>query len=344
MTTEAERKELSRYFSLMEPAKIGKGIQLIYVDEGHTEKCIHEQIELYLKINNGFGGGARTSSFTGQTLPFKDQHIRKISDFIERFSSFSQLKDCIQLGRDFSHEKETYEIYFENMLFEFEKWIKDNLGVCFEKLKEEETNEYIYILEKYMTRQIYERVFPKNPTLRDLATCARLKVLDWVLYDDLVDKPKKGFEQRGLGYMLELAATKMLEMDDVVSPREKLEKAVQMSNYAAGAYAIIENKNVSADETLPLTIKVFLKAKPMRMVSNLNFINIFFRQGNSSLGYENTQLIGASQFLNSIRPGDLKMTHVQFESKIYERERKEQVYFFRRRARGCTRFISDVTC
>lgn len=41
-----------------------------------------------------------------------------------------------------------------------------------------------------MTKLIYERVFPKEPTARDIELNMRIKTLEWITYDHLEIKEK----------------------------------------------------------------------------------------------------------------------------------------------------------
>lgn len=40
-------------------------------------------------------------------------------------------------------------------------------------------------LESYITKQIYDRIFPKKSTFKDMSLYIRIKTLEWINYDHL---------------------------------------------------------------------------------------------------------------------------------------------------------------
>lgn len=52
------------------------------------------------------------------------------------------------------------------------------------------TNSIELATERYLTRMIYEKLYPKQPTARDIELNMRLKTLEWVTEDYLSIKVK----------------------------------------------------------------------------------------------------------------------------------------------------------
>lgn len=74
------------------------------------------------------------------------------------------------------------------MLNALSAYMRQELVGIDEELKN--TNSIELATERYLTRMIYEKLYPKQPTARDIELNMRLKTLEWVTEDYLSIKVK----------------------------------------------------------------------------------------------------------------------------------------------------------
>lgn len=135
----------------------------------------------------------------------------------------------------------------------------------------------------------------------------------------------------------------MLSIDQYFSPYEKLQRILLVYqgvntalsaalNDASISTASGERKLPSADDVLPTIILTVLKAKPVRLLRNLQLIEVFAPQEylRGEAGYAYTNLYGAVQFvqdLNLDKPDSLSISADDFKKGLEANVKKTQERF-----------------
>ena len=136
----------------------------------------------------------------------------------------------------------------------------------------------------------------------------------------------------------------MVSIDQFYSPYEKLQRILLVYQGVNLALSVAlndrhrsgstpgDNKLPSADDVLPTIILTVLKAKPTRLLRNLQLIEVFAPQEylRGEAGYAYTNLYGAVQFLqelNMTKPDSLSISAEDFKNGLEESVKKTQERF-----------------
>lgn len=143
----------------------------------------------------------------------------------------------------------------------------------------------------------------------------RIRQLNWINSKHLVCSiDEVNAEVRDLVYS---AITELVAMDSFPSPQEKLESIVRCCRNIFTLLKHTVGGPASADEFLPALIFVVLKANPVRLHSNINFITRFSIPNHimsGEGGYYFTNLCCAVSFIENLTPESLSMPEEEFNS------------------------------
>ncbi|XP_017473438.1 PREDICTED: rab5 GDP/GTP exchange factor isoform X1 [Rhagoletis zephyria] len=149
----------------------------------------------------------------------------------------------------------------------------------------------------------------------DVKIQKRIRQLSWITAKHLVCSiDEVNAESRDLVYN---AITELVGIDSYYSPQEKLECTVRCCRHIFELLKHSVGGPASADEFLPALIFVVLKANPVRLHSNVNFVTRFTnasRLMSGEGGYYFTNLCCAISFIENLNGESLGISEEEFDS------------------------------
>lgn len=195
----------------------------------------------------------------------------------------------------------------------------DTRELSFSDTPPEVKSQALDFFEKCIMTHHYKHLFsPQMPQTddeeKDQIVQRRIRQLNWINAKHLVCTIDEVNEEvRDLVYT---SITELVAMDSFATPQEKLECIVSccrsiftMLKHACGGPA-------SADEFLPALIFVVLKANPVRLHSNINYINRFSNPNrimSGETGYYFTNLCCAISFIENLTFESVQLTKEEFD-------------------------------
>lgn len=171
--------------------------------------------------------------------------------------------------------------------------------------------------EKCIMAHHYKYLFsPQNTDdeEKDQAIYKRIRQLNWITAKHLVCSiDEVNAEARDFVYS---SITELVAMDSFATPHEKLECIVVCCRNIFTLLKQICGGPASADEFLPALIFVVLKANPVRLHSNINYINRFSnasRLMSGESGYYFTNLCCAINFIENLTYESVQLTKEEFD-------------------------------
>uniref|UniRef100_W8BK82 Rab5 GDP/GTP exchange factor n=1 Tax=Ceratitis capitata TaxID=7213 RepID=W8BK82_CERCA len=181
----------------------------------------------------------------------------------------------------------------------------------------EDRESAIDFFEKVVMTQNHKFLFSPYFTLdeeNDVKIQKRIRQLSWITAKHLVCSiDEVNAESRDLVYN---AITELVGIDSYYSPQEKLECTVRCCRHIFELLKHSVGGPASADEFLPALIFVVLKANPVRLHSNVNFVTRFTnasRLMSGEGGYYFTNLCCAISFIENLNGESLGITEEEFQ-------------------------------
>ena len=247
-------------------------------------------------------------------------HAYSITDFISKFSecpwkegkekSFVKPKNLvledIRGGKMNNKINESIQIYIDII----KKYIKDPKKNI--ELFNNEDDKCDAIAEKirdYLMSKLYDYIYPKEPLVDDLIFYGQTKKLMWLKPEHL-DIKKIYINQ------LNSAIMWIKRIDVVKSVLEKLLCISNALNTMNNTIKFSSGKDEDAgqDELVPIFNYIIIKAQPLRMISNMNYIKCFLnnKDNNGNLGFLLSQMESAINFILNINHKCLNITEDEF--------------------------------
>jgi Rab5 GDP/GTP exchange factor len=171
--------------------------------------------------------------------------------------------------------------------------------------------------EKCIMSHHYKHLFsPHNSDdeEKDQTVHKRIRQLNWINTKHLVCSiDEVNSEVRDFVYS---AITELVAMDSFCTPQEKLECIVSCCRNIFTLLKAVNGQLASADEFLPALIFVVLKANPIRLHSNINYINRFSnanRLMTGESGYYFTNLCCAISFVENLTCESVQLSKDEFD-------------------------------
>lgn len=171
--------------------------------------------------------------------------------------------------------------------------------------------------EKCIMTHHYKNLFSPQSTddeEKDQIIQKRIRQLNWINAKHLVCKIDEVREDiRDLVYT---SITELIAMDSFATPQEKLECIVSCCRSIFNLLKKSCDGPASADEFLPALIFVVLKANPVRLHSNINYINRFSNANrimSGETGYYFTNLCCAISFIENLTFESVQLTKEEFD-------------------------------
>ena len=248
-------------------------------------------------------------------------HTHYIKDFINKFSYNSwEEKERPSPSRitweEIRKGTRDYKIY---------KTFKDYLEIIKKKIKEPNNNKNLFsditdyneIVEKvedYIYRQIYKYIFQTKTPLRiDKDFYEKTQKFGWIT-PNMFDVKNISIKQ--LDYTI-----KCIErLEDSISVNDKL-NCIREAHASLNNAIKFSNGNESdagQDEITPIFQYIIIKAQPMRIFSNINYIKTFLDESelSGSKGFLITQIESATSYIDKLNNESLKMSNDEFNEKI----------------------------
>uniref|UniRef100_A0A0A1XFM6 Rab5 GDP/GTP exchange factor n=1 Tax=Zeugodacus cucurbitae TaxID=28588 RepID=A0A0A1XFM6_ZEUCU len=188
----------------------------------------------------------------------------------------------------------------------------------FQIATDEDRESAIDFFEKVVMTQNHKFLFSPYFTAdeeNDVKIQKRIRQLSWITAKHLVCSiDEVNAESRDLVYN---AITELVGIDSYYSPQEKLECTVRCCRHIFELLKHSVGGPASADEFLPALIFVVLKANPVRLHSNVNFVTRFTnasRLMSGEGGYYFTNLCCAITFIENLNGEDLCISEEEFDS------------------------------
>ena len=198
----------------------------------------------------------------------KDQHIcNSIDDFINCFPQLTNIQ------KDDILDYQENELALDKVIFKYFNMIKAALksNETFSKYKYDEINSIHDDLTNYIISKIYEKIFPKKRTKKDIKIYKKCQRLNWIKPKNLIKDQKVVNET-----LWKTAMDYINQMDKEKTPANKIKSF-------AKAYAILQNSitfctgkdDLGVDDSIQVLIYVMIKACPKKIWSNFNYARIF---------------------------------------------------------------------
>ncbi|CAD8056666.1 unnamed protein product [Paramecium sonneborni] len=290
----------------------------IWVEQ--QNECIHNAINLEF-IKQIVGGASPNEQ--KKNSEFQYSHCSDIKQFIENFSSLQEVKEAVISGEDKAGVKNAYFEFIQALA----NYLKEKNEMKIDEVQ------MMDMLEKYVSKRVYDKVYPKERTYKDAGLYFRIKSLEWISYDHL-----EIIKQNRVDEMWDLAVEALLNIDNCKTAVNKLEAIITCSKIMNDVLKLtsLKEEATSADTVLPILIYILIKAAPQRLHSNLNFVQIFLDKSKnvSQQGYCLTQLQLAIQWLEEVDHKLLKMDQLNFLETITKAEIRYGIHYLKRRNRS----------
>jgi hypothetical protein len=261
------------------------------------------------------------------------QHQPIEANEVAQLETLKSLKISDRARRDFKTllkalDKSIYQAYHSNASIDRISEIIQNGYVRFKDFMEtkdltfydvptEVKEQALEFFEKCIMTHHYKYLFsPQNTDdeEKDQAIHKRIRQLSWINAKHLVCSiDEVNAEVRDFVYS---SITELVAMDSFATPHEKLECIVACCRNIFTLLKQTCGGPASADEFLPALIFVVLKANPIRLHSNINYINrfsnaTFIMSGES--GYYFTNLCCAINFIENLTYESVSLTKEEFD-------------------------------
>lgn len=207
----------------------------------------------------------KNDKFKGEKI-----HCSTIFDFITKFPNFNyyhqfQDLDVINLVEEIKLNKELKEYY--NFCFSLMQKSKN-----FEKLKENELEFINYKLKSFIISKLYDKIYPQEMYLEDIKIFQFCMKLNWIENFHLLKEKNKNFDEflPKINHLF-----KKLETIKIPSKKCEIMNEIDKIIYLNILLNDPENFDINIDEKLPFFLYAIIKTKPLRIFSQIKFIDLF---------------------------------------------------------------------
>jgi len=202
-----------------------------------------------------------------------------------------------------------------NSIFDIQKELKvpNNLNVFFniiknylksgKNTKDEKSINIIYEkIYDYVMSKIYRKIYPKEENSNDLSLQKKIKVCSWIEPNNLIMK--------NINYNFELVLPDITRYFNLIniekSPRKKINNMINIFSSINKLLTFQNQSLIGVDDQMPLLNYIFIKAKPKRMYSNCQFMELYMgdkikkNEGNYLI-----QLKSVIDFTYNLKPDNL---------------------------------------
>lgn len=258
-------------------------------------------IEMLFKNNKGKNEFLIIKLSDKKELPTKDinpsyKACRNVEQFIKYFPNFVKLQQAKHfiLFDEINNLEVTKRIY-DYIDFISEKIDKKNLGSDEQKIIKEKI--YDFILSK-----LYDKLYPINPDTTDLDILNTCKKLSWTEPKNFIEDVKDNNYDIFMDDIKQLFMKLLKEK----SPRKKIIIIKEIFQTIEKVITFNDQANKSGtDDNLHILLYIFVKIQPRMIKTDIDYINLFFKD---DLGLEEQQLSQLITVCNIL--GDFKTKYL----------------------------------
>ena len=231
------------------------------------------EVEIKMKIdeNNKNFFIVFNKNKTKEKLKYEKIQCSTIFDFIIKFPNFNyyqQFQDLeiFNLVEEINLSKELNEYY--KFCFSLLKKHKN-----FENIKNSKEFEFInHKLQTFILTKIYDKIYPIEMCLEDIKIFQFCMKLNWIEYFHLLNKSNKIFNK-----FLPKIDFLFKSTENIKNPIKKCEifKEIDKIIYSHILFNHNDKYHFDIDEKLPFFLYSIIKCKPLRIYSQIKFIDLF---------------------------------------------------------------------
>ena len=210
-------------------------------------------------------------------------------DFLDSFifvDSNTKAKSCktIESFTKYFPDLNRYTSKANNSIFDIQKQLKVpyNLNIFFniiknylkigKKTKDEKSINIIYEkIYDYVMAKIYRKIYPKELNSKDLSLQKKIEVCSWIEPNNLIEK--------NINYNFELVLPDITRYFNLIniekSPRKKINNMINIFSSINKLLTFQNQSLIGVDDQMPLLNYIFIKAKPKRMCTNCEFMELY---------------------------------------------------------------------
>ena len=218
-----------------------------------------------------------------------------IKSFVEDFPKINLLKSDKNIF-DLIKEIEIPN-QIENYFKILKKYISEKNLVNENNLNDIYNKIYDYIMER-----LYDKLFPKEPNIRDTSIKNNCKNIIWVEPSNIIKSNKnyvmESFLPDAIDYFKNICEEK--------SPRKKILNLKEVFNCIFNIGKLNGVKIEGVDDEMPFLNYIFIKAKPENIYNNCKYIELFLGEKKNQIeGQKLTELLGICEKLEKFKFEDL---------------------------------------
>ena len=230
-------------------------------------------------------------------LKRKNQPIRNM---IEEFPDFHDYEDEYDNILDIEEQSNTpvaITDYFDSM-----KILAKNEKI-FQKFEKDEKTEILNDLENYVLTQMYDKLFPFEPTKSDIFFYNKCCRISFIKPENIVK------EKRIINESLWQQAIEYIEdMNDKLTPSDKIKCFIKAVSILENSINFSSGKdNLGIDDSLQVLIYVIIKSCPKNIISNSQYCEMYLNSelSKSELGINYSRLCLAIKAIQDMKYSDL---------------------------------------
>ena len=203
--------------------------------------------------------------FLSETQKDKVVNCSNIPEFIKKFPPLTSIAKKLK-KEVFIIEK---EINLKKSLLSYLKIVKEHIK---QKFGEKEIQEIYTKIKTTIMIRLYDKLFPKKPSLEDITFYNQCLILSWI-------EPKH-LKQENLFFdnFLPITTSYFEQMNNEKSGLGKLETINKIFDAINNVILFNKGGNYSTDEIAPILEFAMIKARPSRFSSNLKYLQIFMKK------------------------------------------------------------------
>ena len=231
----------------------------------------------------------------------KNANCLKIIDFIDKYKSLQILKDDILLPNPISNAHNILYQYLEilrneiltnkEVIFLFKEYIN----------KEDEIKDILNIIENNILEKVYDNLFTKNPTEKDINfynKCIKLKNINPIEIGI-----KKEYINEELWSIAICYINRLLKEKTPYNKLNCISNAYKILNNCINFCEGEDNNGAGFDDIFPIFVYIIIKCRPINFISNFYYIKSFINSHKmlDTYSFSLMQYEMAISFINNLK-------------------------------------------